>query len=153
MADVQDEAATYEVVLENVSDPLGVFLVSFLFANGLDVFRVRDCQGAGWLQDIPNRNPVFPGRFHADVLAIVPCEPFCQFSQFVCESGEFLALIGGHTIFVRSRNTGENKRFVDIQSTADRVNDSEHCCPPEKYLANQAGTGGSAKKRVMFLQR
>jgi hypothetical protein len=71
----RDKAPDNQVVLENVGNPLGITLVSFLPLNRLSVFRVSNRTIAGLFKDIPNRNPVFACRFHTNVFAIVFGKP------------------------------------------------------------------------------
>ena len=62
LADIRrrDKAPGNEVVLEDIRNPLGVFLVGFLSPNSLDVLRVGKHDIAGWLQNVVNGNPILP---------------------------------------------------------------------------------------------
>ena len=46
-------------MLEQVGNPLSVFLVSFLPFDSLDEFRVADYHMAGLLQNVVNWEPIF----------------------------------------------------------------------------------------------
>lgn len=67
----RDKTAGYQTVLENISDPFGVFLVCFLASDCLDVLGVGQNDGAGTLQDVVNRNLILPCGFHAHILTVV----------------------------------------------------------------------------------
>ena len=54
-----NEAAANKVMLEQVGNPLSVFLVSFLPFDSLDEFRVADYHMAGLLQNVVNWEPIF----------------------------------------------------------------------------------------------
>ena len=58
-------------MLEQISDPFGVFLVSFLSTDSLNIFGMSKDNGAFFFENVINRNPVFTGRFHADILAVM----------------------------------------------------------------------------------
>ena len=57
-------------MLKQVSNPFGIFLVSFLSTDSLNVFRMGKDNRTIFFQDVINRNPVFTGGFHTDILAI-----------------------------------------------------------------------------------
>ena len=54
-----NEAAANKVMLEQVGNPLSVFLISFLPFDSLDEFRVADYHMAGLLQNVVNWEPIF----------------------------------------------------------------------------------------------
>ena len=70
-----DKAAGDKSDSEQVADPfriLGVVLVAF---NGFDPLGVCDGDVDGILQKVEHGNPIFPGRFHADIPAVVLQQP------------------------------------------------------------------------------
>ena len=81
---------------------------------------------AGCFQDVIDRYPILPCGFHAHILAVVLTQPCRTPPQVPGKSGEPLVLIGGHPVVIGRSNTGNDKRFVDIHPTADRVNNFEH---------------------------
>ena len=77
LADIcrRDKTPGYKVVLEDVCNPLGIPLVCFLAPNGFHILRVGEYDVAGGFQNVVNRNPILPGRFHAHILAVVLRKP------------------------------------------------------------------------------
>ena len=62
-------------MLEDVGNPLGVAFVGLLAPDGLHILRVGEYDVAGGFQNVVNRNPILPGRFHAHILAVVLRKP------------------------------------------------------------------------------
>ena len=62
-------------MLEEVSNPFGIFLVSFLSTDSLNIFGMGKDNGTIVFLDVVNRDPVFTGRFHTDILAVVFEQP------------------------------------------------------------------------------
>jgi len=77
----RNEAASDKVVLEQVCNPLSIFLVGFLPLNGFDKLRVRNNDIAGYFKDSVNVEPILACRLHANVLAIMQNEPITQGSK------------------------------------------------------------------------
>jgi len=69
------KATGNKIMLEEVSNPFGIFLVSFLSTDSLNIFRMSKNNVAIFFQNIVNRNPVFTGRFHADILTMIVKHP------------------------------------------------------------------------------
>ena len=61
-----NEAAGDEVVLEQVGNPDGVFLIGLLAPDRFDILRMCQSDPAGRLQDVVDRDPVLAGGLHAD---------------------------------------------------------------------------------------
>ena len=57
-------------MLKQVSNPFGIFLVSFLSTDSLNIFGMSKDNRTTLFEDVINRDPVFTGRFHTDILAI-----------------------------------------------------------------------------------
>ena len=95
LADIRwwDKTAGHQIVLEDVGDPFGVFLVGFLSPNCLDVLGVGQNNGAGGFQNVVNGYPILPGGFHAHILAVVLCQPSSTSAQIIGERREPFALI------------------------------------------------------------
>ncbi|MOA66589.1 hypothetical protein D3C78_1934060 [compost metagenome] len=62
-------------MLEKIGNPLGIFFVRLLASNGFDIFRVSQCDVTGMFENIEDRNPVLPGRFHTNILAVILTKP------------------------------------------------------------------------------
>lgn len=130
----RNKAARNQVVLEDVCNPFGIPLVGFLAPNCFHILGVSKNNITGGLKDVVNRNPIFPGRFHAHILAVIPAEPSSTPPQIAGESGEPLAFVGSHALRIGRGNTCNNKRFVDIHPAADGVNDFKHNTSPQNSI-------------------
>ena len=58
----RDKASAHQIMLENVCNPFGIFLVRFLPPDGFHVFWMGQHEIAGGFKDIVDRNPVLSGR-------------------------------------------------------------------------------------------
>ena len=72
LADVSEwhKAPGNKVMLKQISNPFGIFLVSFLSTDSLNIFGMSKDNLTILFEDVINRDPVFTGRFHTDILAI-----------------------------------------------------------------------------------
>ena len=92
----------------------------------------------GILKDIPDRNPVFAGALHTDILAVIVKEPLLESEQATVKSGEaFLLVLGQHK--TACNDCGDEKGFVNIDTTADLVG-KFHDDPPSCIGKREAGT-------------
>jgi hypothetical protein len=91
-------------------------------------------EAAGWLEDIPDRNPILSRGLHTDILAVVSHKPLGKAAQVTRKCGKTLAFIGGDERGICSGDTGHHKGFVDINTTTDRVNDLWHRQSPQKIF-------------------
>lgn len=66
-----------KVVLEDVSDPLGISFVRFLAPNRFHILGVSKDDVAGGLQDVVNGDPILSGGLHTHIPAFVFCKPSC----------------------------------------------------------------------------
>ena len=112
-----NKASGNEVVFEDVGNPFGILLVSFLAPDGFHVLWMRKNDFAGGFQN-----------------AVVFAEPDCTATQVTSESGKALTFICSDALTVGRSNAGNKKGFVDVHSTADRINDSEHSTSPQNSI-------------------
>ena len=110
-------------MLEDVGNPLGIPFFSLLAPDGLHILRVCEDDVAGGFQNIVNRNPIFPGGFHAHIFAIILGQPGSTAAQISGKGGEPLALVGCHAMLIGRGDAGNNEGLVDIHPTADTVDD------------------------------
>jgi hypothetical protein len=79
------------------------------------------------LQKVINRDPVFTGGFHTNVMAVVFKKPCFEFKNTFVESGKAFLLIGRKdTVVDCSNDCGDEKRLVNINATADMVDNSHN---------------------------
>ena len=77
LADVsrRHKATGNKVVLKQVSNPFGIFLVRFLSTDSLNILWMSKDNRTIFFENVINRNPVFTRRFHTDTLAIMFEQP------------------------------------------------------------------------------
>lgn len=133
-------------MLEDVRNPFCILFVGLLALNSFDVFGVGKNDVAGLFQDVVYGNPILSRRLHANVLTVVYGKPLGTKTKIFCECRKAFAFVGGNTLLVGESNTGIDEGFVDVHSTADRVNNFKHKhIPSKKYLRKQTGTECSLK--------
>ena len=66
-----NERASDKVEFVDVSNPFGVFFVSFLSLDGFDIFKMYKADFFFILEIIKNRNPIFSGGFHTYMITII----------------------------------------------------------------------------------
>ncbi len=72
IADVsrRHKATGNKFMLKQVSNPFGIFLVSFLSTDSLNIFRMSKDDRTFFFKNVINQGPIFTSRFHADFFAI-----------------------------------------------------------------------------------
>ena len=73
--------------------------------------------------DIEHRDPKFARRFYANMGAGVRAKALQQLFQTIGIGRKALISVSGNTLIISRCNTGNYKLFVDINATANRVND------------------------------
>jgi len=71
---------------------------------------------------IEYRDPVFTGRFHTDIPALVFNQPIFEFQDRIVEGGETLLLVRRFYSVSGFNDRGNKKRFVNIDATAGLIN-------------------------------
>ena len=74
-------------------------------------------------QDVVNRDPVFTGRFHTNILAVVFSKPITQLIQPFGKGRKASLLILRTIVGISNTDTGIDPGFVDIKSTAIEFQD------------------------------
>ena len=92
----------------------------------------------GFLKDIPDRNPVFTGALHTDILAVIVKEPLFKSKQATVISGETLLLIR-RLSKIASNDGGDEKSLVYIDATADWIS-AFHDVPPSRIEKRETVT-------------
>jgi hypothetical protein len=83
----RDKAAVDEVVLENIGNSLCVTFIGFLPFDSLNVLRTSQNQIAGFLKNIPYRNPIGHKEGTARVIDGTGC---FYFSNMICRCHIYL---------------------------------------------------------------
>ena len=65
------KASGNKIMLKQVSNPFGIFLVSLFSTDSLNVFGMSKDNRTVFFQDVINRDPVFTGGFHTDIMTVI----------------------------------------------------------------------------------
>ncbi len=103
-------------------------MVSLLSISGANIFRMGDdSMDTAVFQMVEYGNPVFTGRFHADIVTVEFVKPVHKFDEIRLMTGELAEMIDGLIGNLMSNNDTAGKLvFVDIDTTADGKHDSTH---------------------------
>jgi hypothetical protein len=107
---------------EQIPDPLGILSIVLVPFDSLHPFGVGDGDVDLVFQKVEHRYPVFTGRFHADITTGIVQKPFLKLKNGIVEGGEPLLLIGRLNSGSGFDDCGDEKRFVDIDTTAGLIN-------------------------------
>ena len=88
----------------------------------------------GLLQNVIDGNPILSCGLHANIFAVVFRQPSGTTAQVPSEGGKPLASVRGDALLIGGGYTGDEKRLVDIHSTANRINDFEHNTSPQTIV-------------------
>ena len=120
-----DEGCHDKIHPEQAGDMDGIPEIRFPPFGLFDVFRMcQDGLETALLQDIENRNPIFAGRFHADISYTMGFEPLRHIADIlVCrlELSDVKDCFQGFGI--RPADGGHEDFLVDINARADRAFD------------------------------
>jgi hypothetical protein len=118
----RDKAAGDKAEAKKIADPLGIFGVVLVPFDSFDPLWVSDSDRDLAFKKIVDRNPVLACGFHADVEALVVCQPLPERQNGLVESGKpLLLVVGGYPL--GCDDCGDEKLFVDIDAATDRIND------------------------------
>jgi len=130
-----DKAAGDQIVLEDIGDPFGIFGVGFLAADGFDVFGMSENHLTGGFEHVVDGYPVFARRLHTNIPASVLRKPLGKQAEVTGESREPAPLVSRNALVVGCRDTSYDEGLVDVDATADWINDFEcHIRPPRKRI-------------------
>lgn len=142
-----DEAAFDKTEAEQLADPFGILNIVFVSFHRAHPLWVGDDDMQLRSEYVEDRNPVFAGGFHANVIAVIFDEPMFEPLKIFVERGEAFLLIRECPHLGDRYDGGNKKTFVDIDATADGVNDfhvgnppfmveERHCLPmPSKTIS------------------
>ena len=115
-------------MFEKITNPFGIFLVCFFAFDSFDIFRMnKDNIHFGFsLKDVEHRNPIFTGRFHADIKAFVLNKPVFKVIEIIVKRREiFLNIFSDTSFLVSDTNGGNNKVLVNIKTGTVKTMDFE----------------------------
>jgi len=137
---VRDEGTGNQPKPEEIAYPLGILDVILVALDSGNPLGVGDGNTDIALQQVVDRDVVFPGRFHTDVIAMVVDQPLLEFSDGVVEGGEASLLVCRGRFLCRGDDCSDEKGLVYIDATTNRIMDvhvfsSSHC-----FDGGKAGT-------------
>jgi hypothetical protein len=109
-------------VLEQLGDPLTVLDVGLTPRHRLDVLGVAQDQLEEPLEQVPDRLPVHPGRFHRNVGDPFISQPVRQRQELVGFGAEGANLLSDLPLD-KSPKAGDDRLLVDIQAGATGMQD------------------------------
>jgi len=121
---VGDKTAGYQSKPEQVADPFGILNVVFATLNCFDPLWVRNSHIDGIFKQVEHGNPIFPGRFHADVPAVVLQQPRLEIEYLFVERRKSPLLVRW-LYSIRGDERRDKKGFVDIHTATGWVYDSQ----------------------------
>ncbi len=128
------QAATQQAALQQLRDPLAVLDIGLASRHVLDVLGVDQEDLEAVLQQVPDRLPVNPGRFHSDMAHPFGLQPVGQFQQLLGHGAVGTGVLM-HLAFVEAAHRGDDGLFVNIKSSTAGIEDvhgfSPGNAPPE----------------------
>ena len=119
-----DKTAGNESDSEQVANPLRIFGIVLVSFDSLNPFGVCDGNINGILQKVKHGNPIFPGRFHADVPAVVIQQPRLERKDLAVECGESPLLVFG-LYALRGDECCDEKSFVNVHAATNWIDNSQ----------------------------
>lgn len=107
---------------KKVTNPFGGFGIIVVAFNSFYPFGIGNSDVYLVLKKIKDRNPVFSGRFHADIKAGVFQKPLFKTPDVAVKSGKALFLVNRLNIFGGFNDCGDEKGFIDINATTGWIN-------------------------------
>ena len=117
-----DKTSGYKAEPEKIPDPFGILGIIFVAFYSFNPLRVGNGDVNPVFQEVKDGDPVLSGRFHADIKAGIIKEPLLEMPDITVESRESLLLIRGLETFDGFDNCGNEKSFMDLDATADGIN-------------------------------
>jgi hypothetical protein len=117
-----DITAGNKAEAKQVADPFGIFRIILIAFYCLDPLGIGNGDADGVLKQIEYWHPIFPGRLHTDIKAIVVKQPLLKLQDGIVKGGKSLLLVAGRNS-LGSNNCGDEKFLMDIDAAADGIND------------------------------
>ena len=138
-----DEAAFDKAEAEQLGNPFGIFGIVFVPLHCTHPFRVGNHNVHFRCEYIEDGNSVFAGGFHTNVITTIFDEPIFEPLKIFVERGEAFLLVRECLHLGYGYNRDNEKVFVNIDATADGVNNF-HIDTPQlaspcfvEYLSSQ----------------
>ena len=114
----------------------------------LHVLRIDQHDGAPLLQEVVDRIPIHPGRFHGEVVDLLLIQPTRQGQQLRRHGAEgarqlrHLARVRGH------QDRGDHRPLVDVESRTPLVEHLHAPPPPSRARRAMAGPSGTTTQHT-----
>ena len=113
---------------EQIPDPLGILGIVLVPFDSLHPLGIGDGNIYFVFQKVEHRYPILTGRFHADITTGITEQPFLKLKNGIVEGGEALLLIRRLDSGSGFDDCGDEKRFVNIDTTAGLINNFHKQC-------------------------
>ena len=100
---------------------------------------------AGIFKEVEYGNPVFPSRFHTDLMTGKPGKPGCQVPKALGEGGETGFMVFSPSSGISDPDTGVDPGFMNVQTAAVLPQDFKQRHPSRLVIGKAALTGRPAK--------
>src|SRR5438876_532802 len=123
------ETPAEQSVLQQVRDPLAVFLVRLPTGHGFNVLRIHQQHLEPLRKNVPHRLPVHPGGLHGHMGYAALLEPIGQLQQIVSECPEALLLFTALPLGLSPQHTGGNTLLMHVQTTTAGIDNFHRATP------------------------
>ena len=110
-------------MLEQVGNPLGILLVRLLALDRPDIFRMGKDDMDMIFQGVENGDPVFAGRFHADMKTLVFEKPVPESDKISVQGRKSFRKVECDFVLVCGCDSSNKHSLMYIDTAADGVDD------------------------------
>lgn len=112
-----NEAASDKIVLEQIGDPLCIFLVRFFALDCFEEFWMADYDMTSILQHVVDWKPVLACGLHANIFAVVFGKPIPQLAKTAGVGGKPAGQVFCDSLCICGCDTGDQKIPVNVHTT------------------------------------
>src|SRR6266576_737539 len=123
------ETPAQQSVLQQIRDPLAVFLVRFPTRHGFNVLRIHQQHLEPLRKNVPHRLPVHPSGLHGHMRYAALREPIGQLKQIVSEGPEALLLFTALPLGLSPQHTCGNTLLMYVQTTTAGIENFHRATP------------------------
>src|SRR5229473_4951543 len=123
------ETPAQQSVLQQIRDPLAVFLVRLPARHGFDVLRIHQQHLELLRKNVPHRLPVHSGRLHGRMRHAALLQPISQLQQIVSECPEALLLFTALPLGLSPQHTCGNALLMYVQTTTAGIDNFHRATP------------------------
>jgi len=112
-----DKTGANQTEPEQVTNPFGILDIILIAFDRFHPFGIGNGDIDTVFQKIENRDPVFTGRFHADIQAVIVKQPLFEAEDVIVKGRKAFFLVGGFNTPGGFDDCGNQKSLVDINTT------------------------------------